>query len=52
MRSVDTLIKHVSVPRRTRYNLFSKYNHIREDIIIKKHNVKWSSVSKRKKGIH
>ena len=40
--------KYSTILRSTRYNLFSKYNSIREYLIDKKHNVKWSSVNKRK----
>ena len=38
------------MPRSTRYRLFSKFDDIRKDLINKKGNVKWSSISKRRKG--
>ena len=47
-RSVKKLTKHLSLPRSTRYCLFSKCSTIREKLINNKGNVKWSSVSKRK----
>ena len=37
------------MPRSTRYRLFSKCDEIRKDLVNKKGNVKWSSVSKRRK---
>ena len=43
------LTKYLAIPRSTRYNLFSKCNNIQENLINKKKNVKWSSVSKRKR---
>ena len=51
-RSVNKITKHLSLPRSTRYRLFSKCDEIRKYLVNKKGNVKWSSVSKRKKGIH
>ena len=45
---MNKLTKHLSLPRSTRYRLFSKYNTIREQLINNKGNVKWLSVSKRK----
>ena len=47
-RSVKKLTKNLSLPRSTRYHLFSKCNTIIEELINNKGNVKWSSVSKRK----
>ena len=46
---MNKLTKHLSLPRSTRYRLFSKCNTIREQLINNKGNVKWSSVSKRKR---
>ena len=43
------LTKNLSLPRSTIYHLFSKCNTIREQLINNKGNVKWSSVSKRKR---
>ena len=37
------------MPRSTRYRLFSKCDEIRKYLVNKKGNVKWSSVSKRRK---
>ena len=48
-RSVNKITKHLSFPRSTRYRLFSKCGEIRKDLVNKKGNVKWSSVSKRRK---
>ena len=50
-KSVNKITKHLSLPRSTRYRLFSKCDEIKKDLINKKGNVKWSSVSKRKKDI-
>ena len=46
---MNKLTKHLSLPRSTRYRLFSKCNTIREQLINNKGNVKWSSVSKTKR---
>ena len=48
IRRVNKLTNHLSIPRSTRYNVFSKCNSIREDLIKENHNIKCSSVSKRK----
>ena len=45
IRSVNKLTKYLSIPRSTRYNLFSTCNSIRKALINKKHNVKCSSVN-------
>ena len=45
-RSVNKLIKHLYLPRSTRYHSFSKCDEIRKHLVNKKGNVKWSSVSK------
>ena len=39
-KSVNKITKHLSLPRSTRYHLFSKYNTIRKYVINKKVNVK------------
>ena len=49
IRSVNKLTKYLSLPRSTRYRLFSKCNIIRKHLINKKSNVKWLSVSKSKR---
>ena len=36
IRSMNKLTKHLSLPRSTRYHLFSKYNTIRKYVINKK----------------
>ena len=46
---MNKLTKYSSLPRSTRYHLFSKCNTIRKYLINKKGNVKWSLVSKRRK---
>ena len=48
-RSVNKITKHLSLPRSTRYRLFSKCNIIRKHLINTKSNVKWLSVSKSKR---
>ena len=49
IRIVNKITKHLSLPRSTRYYLSSKYNTIRKHLNDKKGDVKWSSLSKRKK---
>ena len=48
-KSVNKITKHLSIPRSTRYRLFGKCDEIGKDLVNKKGNVKWSSVSKRRK---
>jgi len=48
-KSVNKITKHLYLPRSTRYRLFGKCDEIRKDLVNKKGNVKWSSVSKRRK---
>ena len=46
---MNKITKHLSLPISTRYRLFSKRDEIRKDLVSKKGNVKWSSISKRRK---
>ena len=48
-KSVNKITKHLSLPRSTRYRLFSKCDEIRNKLVNQKGNVKWSNLSKRRK---